>query len=267
MDTARRIGQPRRMAAGSRRQFLLGAAGLAAAYLALRMGADALYRWRRGEAALVPMARPAGFRRLAGGAMSAGRADPFAGIDAIGTPPPVPLPAIADPCAALYGPVPDGAVPIAVFTDVNCPVCRRDLPLLTRLGSEPGLTVTWHDWPVFGETSELGARAILAAGRQGDAAGMRAALTGSPLRIGDPHVAGTADALGLDAGRLAFDLDDPRIAARLRRTEALADLLGLVGTPSLVVGRTVVDGALSEDRLRALIARERADGPVPGCGA
>ncbi len=37
------------------------------------------------------------------------------------------------------------------------------------------------------------------------------------------------------------------------------------GTPGLMVGRTVVNGAIDEATLGALIERERADGPPPGC--
>ena len=45
---------------------------------------------------------------------------------------------------------------------------------------------------------------------------------------------------------------------------ALAARLGLSGTPALVVGRTIVSGAISEDDLERLIALEGALPPVCG---
>jgi protein-disulfide isomerase len=58
----------------------------------------------------------------------------------------------------------------------------------------------------------------------------------------------------------------PAVAARIAETRGLARLFGFPGTPSMVVGRTVVTGALDEGRLLALIAREREEGPPPACG-
>jgi hypothetical protein len=45
----------------------------------------------------------------------------------------------------------------------------------------------------------------------------------------------------------------------------LAELFAFVGTPALVVGRTVVQGEINDARLERLIARERMDGPIEAC--
>ena len=63
------------------------------------------------------------------------------------------------------------------------------------------------------------------------------------------------------------DMDGAAVSRRLAESAALAGLFGFAGTPALVVGRTVVVGAIGEARLRALIARERRDGPIPACRA
>ena len=44
----------------------------------------------------------------------------------------------------------------------------------------------------------------------------------------------------------------------LRRTSALARELGFLGTPSLVVGRTLVQGAITRAELESLIEIEAA---------
>ena len=56
--------------------------------------------------------------------------------------------------------------------------------------------------------------------------------------------------------RLARDAASPEVTARIARSEALAARFGFFATPSLVVGRTAVTGALSERRLAALVTLE-----------
>jgi Protein-disulfide isomerase len=51
----------------------------------------------------------------------------------------------------------------------------------------------------------------------------------------------------------------------LRTTEAIARIFGFIGTPALVVGRTVVVGAVSEGVIAALVEQERREGPPPVC--
>jgi protein-disulfide isomerase len=72
--------------------------------------------------------------------------------------------------------------------------------------------------------------------------------------------------IGIDADRMISDMQSPGVAHDIAESTALARLFGFVGTPSLVVGRTVVVGQIDDATLRALIAREREDGPVPACG-
>ena len=51
----------------------------------------------------------------------------------------------------------------------------------------------------------------------------------------------------------------------LRQTSALASALGLIGTPALVVGRTVVQGDVTRRQLEKLIANERSLPPMKDC--
>jgi predicted DsbA family dithiol-disulfide isomerase len=50
----------------------------------------------------------------------------------------------------------------------------------------------------------------------------------------------------------------------LAEDRAAARLLGVPGTPALLIGRTLVIGVQPEAFLRALIAREAEEGP-PAC--
>jgi protein-disulfide isomerase len=128
------------------------------------------------------------------------------------------------------------------------------------------VAVAWHEWPLLGEGSRLAARAALAARRQGAYAAAHDRLMGAPALPSEAGLPGLARELGLDPGRLLADMDGPGVARDLAVSDAQARLFAAIGTPLLVVGRTAVEGAVSEARLARLIELERNEGPPPGCG-
>lgn len=171
----------------------------------------------------------------------------------------------ADPCGALYGDMPPaGVVPVAYFSEFRCPYCRaleRDLDAI--LAADPaGLRLVQHELPIFGPASELAARASVAAARQGLQQPLRSALTGAPLAADPASIAAVAASVGLDPDRLARDMESADVQAELERTRALADLFGFVGTPGLVIGRTVLNGAVERTLLARIIDDEREQPPL-----
>jgi 2-hydroxychromene-2-carboxylate isomerase len=70
--------------------------------------------------------------------------------------------------------------------------------------------------------------------------------------------------LGLDVARFESDMASPGVQAELDRTRALADLFGFFGTPGLVIGRTVLNGAVSLSLLRLIVGAEK-ELPLPPC--
>ena len=85
-----------------------------------------------------------------------------------------------------------------------------------------------------------------------------------PLVAEEASVLRVAADIGLDVDRLARDMASPDVQADLDRTRALADIFGFVGTPGLVVGRTVLNGAIPYTLLRR-IAEDESSIPVPVC--
>ena len=66
-----------------------------------------------------------------------------------------------------------------------------------------------------------------------------------------------AKAIGLDAARLERDLASDEVKASIAESLALAESLGLNGTPSYVVGSDVVVGAVGLAVLQEKIAAAR----------
>lgn len=207
---------------------------------------------------LAPLERPQGFRYLSAGATS-GTFDPLAGLTRTGGAEPV-----DDLCAALFGPsgTAPGVVPVAAFSDYNCPYCRVLSKRLIALEDEGAIGLRWHELPLLGPASEQAARGALAAARQGRHAELHERLMGTPFLPTTSYLRAVSESLGIDADRLIADMKGSAVAARLDRSRNLARLFGVVGTPAIVVGRTLVQGEVGDRTLRRLIELERAEGPV-----
>jgi predicted DsbA family dithiol-disulfide isomerase len=242
-----------------RRTILAGAALLAAPLLALRALAP-----REPEFAFDDIPGLPGFRRLDGGGVSTPLSDPFAGLRAPGEPPPPSPLAPEDLCGALFGAasLAPGAVPVASFSDYYCPYCR-DLTVRLAARAGPDLRVTWHELPLLGDASEAAARAALAADLQGAYPEFQARLLRAAFQPTEAYLTDLGNSLGIDPLRLIADARGEEVARRLAASARAAATLGIAATPALVVGRTLVSGAISDARLHALLARERSDGPPP----
>jgi len=175
----------------------------------------------------------------------------------------------ADVLALLAGKLVDPADPVAgnplaavilvEFYDTRCPYCRRMMGVVDELlHTDPGVRVVFKDLPILGPASQLESRALLAAQRQGGYLRLQAAV----MRAGAPPTRDTlqaeAERQGLDGAMLLRDMDDPAIKARLDANVALAQQIGLQGTPALVIGSRLIPGAVDLVELRAAVAEARA---------
>jgi protein-disulfide isomerase len=164
------------------------------------------------------------------------------------------LVAAADPVAGN----PAGDVTIIEFYDTRCPYCRRMLPTVDALlKAEPNVRYVYKDWPILGPTSQLESRALLAAQRQGGYFKLQEALMRTSTPSTPDSIRAEADRLGLDGGRILRDMDDPAIKTRLDDNLALAQQIGLQGTPAIIIGRKLIGGAVELAELREAVAEMR----------
>lgn len=204
-----------------------------------------------------------GFRRVAGGPVSSGAAL-FVGLGDS----PAPQVDLPDICTALFAPDrPADAVPIAYFSDARCVNCRVVSPILAKLDAEPGVHVTWHEWPILGPMSVRAARAALAARVQGAYGLFHERLMGATLLPTESYLTRLAQEAGIDPARLLADMDSPAVERQLAVTAALARRFGFVGTPALVIRRTAVTGRMARHELLRLIGAERTGDLPPPCPA
>ncbi|WP_426037254.1 DsbA family protein [Cypionkella sp. TWP1-2-1b2] len=170
----------------------------------------------------------------------------------------------ADPCAALFGRQTDQRLPIAFFSDFNCPNCRvLDAILLDYDASHSGtIRIIRHELPLLGSASTIASQAVLAADRQGGYAAMQARLMRTRMVTDLNLVNKMAEQLGLDGPRLVADMQSAEITAALNTSKAIAAVFGLYGTPSTVIGRTVFLGAIPAADVAQIIQTELAAFPM-----
>ena len=171
-------------------------------------------------------------------------------------------------CETLFGPVlVEGLTPIAYFSDFACPSCwTMEQDLLEIVNEEDTrLGLVWHELPRAGGASLNAAKAVLAATRQGGYQALKTHLMQAGPAIEDLDIRAAAARLGLDPDRLLADTERPEIADMLLTSRALAQVFGFLGTPALVVKRTVIRGSVIASIIRQVIADD-ATSEWPLCG-
>jgi len=170
-----------------------------------------------------------------------------------------------EPAAPSAGPA-EAAVTIVEFFDYQCPYCRVVSAYLGDIQTkDPRVRVVYKEWPILGPASEKAARAALAAARQGRYVEFHEALMqtrGIPTEELFRHAAAK---VGIDPDRLLRDVETAEIGTALRRNDRLAKRFGFTGIPSFVVGRTIVQGAITREELEKLIDLEAAETKRAGC--
>lgn len=164
-----------------------------------------------------------------------------------------------DPDAPAVG-NPRGPVVVVEFFDYRCPYCKRmHEPVRQMLAADRDVRVVRRDLPILGPASVIASRAALASRAQGAPRyeAFHDALMTSRGNLDEGGVFRIARETGLDVERLRRDMEDPRVAALLRRNADLAQALGLTGTPGYAIGEALVPGAVDLATLRSLVAEAR----------
>jgi protein-disulfide isomerase len=153
---------------------------------------------------------------------------------------------------------PRGDVTIVEFFDLRCPFCKRLAPEMAAfLQRDRNVRLVMKELPILGPGSVTAARALIAAQRQGRYGEFYDALMA--LR-GEPTIeAMRAEArrIGLDWGRIEREMEEPAITRRIERNIELARRLNVEGTPALVIGETLLPGAVDAAALEAAVSQLR----------
>ncbi len=149
----------------------------------------------------------------------------------------------------------DADVVMVEFFDYACGFCEGTKPEIEQLVAEdPGLRVVYRELPVLGPDSVIAARASLAASKAGKFEQFHDAMFAAG-RPGEESISEALAAVGLSLDAIA----DPAFEAELNQNFELANALGANGTPTFVIGDTIIPSAEGYDAYKAAIAKARKD--------
>src|SRR5499433_2853841 len=156
----------------------------------------------------------------------------------------------------------DGDVTFVEFFDYNCGYCKRAMAdMLDLMKEDPKLKVVLKEFPVLSEGSVEAAQVAVAV-RMQDPSGKRyldfhQKLLGGRGAADKARAMAAAKDAGLDMTKLEKDLASAEVKATLEENLKLAESLGMNGTPSYVIGKQVVIGAVGLDSLKEKISTAR----------
>lgn len=166
-----------------------------------------------------------------------------------------------DPASPVGG-NPNGSLNIVTFFDYNCPFCRRaSKPLDEVVRADGDIRLVYKEWPILTDASRDGAMLALAAQHQGKYETAHAALMAQEGRADPAAMRSVLASTDIDMARLDADrhAHGTEIDAQLGRNLAIAEALGLRGTPAYLIGPFLVASALDKAGFEQVIkdARER----------
>jgi protein-disulfide isomerase len=135
---------------------------------------------------------------------------------------------------------------LVVFSDFQCPFCKRIEPTLAEVEKHyPGkVRVVWKNYPLpFHNNAGPAAEAAMAADAQGKFWPMHDRLFENNTALDRESLENYAAAIGLDLPRFRADLDAGRFKARIEADKQEGSDLGVVGTPAVFINGRKVAGA------------------------
>ena len=161
---------------------------------------------------------------------------------------------------------PQGDITVVEFFDYNCGWCKKAVDEVQKLvKSDPQVRVVMKELPIFGgPNSVLAAKAAMASIAQGKYWEFHQALM-RERQVTPENLFKVAEKVGLDVAKLKTDMAKPEIEATIKETMALAQNLGIDGTPGFMVDAKINPGYMPHEQITEMIAEVRKTGGCTVC--
>ncbi|MCF7720352.1 DsbA family protein [Aeromonas jandaei] len=142
---------------------------------------------------------------------------------------------------------PKGSLTIVEFFDYNCGYCKRAHPLVEQLMAEDkDIRYIYKQFPILSETSYFAARTALAVqlGQPDKYQAFHEKLYAHQGPLSDEaQVKKVAEEAGVNWSKVEAKIKDGSIDQNLGTNRALAEALGISGTPAFIIGDQILRGA------------------------
>lgn len=161
-----------------------------------------------------------------------------------------------DTTSPRVGNLKDADITIYEFFDYHCGYCKHMLPVITKLiESDKKVRVVFFEFPILSEDSVMAARAALAVYRLEPDKYFKfhTELLNTKGKFEEKVFADIAKKAGVDWKKVKKEMSRQEITDQLDKVRALAEDLGVRGTPAFVIGDEIVPGAIPFDDMEKLI--------------
>jgi protein-disulfide isomerase len=163
---------------------------------------------------------------------------------------------------------PQGAITLVEFFDYNCGYCKRAVADMTALiSANPDLRVVIKEFPILSAGSVEAARISVALKDMAPEKYLEfhQELFSRPGTVDKAKALEVAGDLGLDGEEVITASNATSVTDNMKEVHELAKLLEITGTPSYIIGKEVVPGALGYDALQEKVEAMRKCGET-ACG-
>ncbi|ESW60452.1 MAG: DSBA oxidoreductase [Rhodobacter sp. CACIA14H1] len=163
--------------------------------------------------------------------------------------------------ASWVGGNPDGDITVVEFLDYRCGYCRKAWQEVDQLiASDGNIRIIMKEFPILGEGSVLSSRfAIAVLQLHGAEAYKQAhdALLSLRADATPESLDRVAAELGLDAAAIRARMEAPEVTKVIEDNHRLAQEMEISGTPTFVVGGTMVRGYVPLEAMQQIVAEQR----------
>ncbi|MBY0501724.1 MAG: DsbA family protein [Alphaproteobacteria bacterium] len=155
---------------------------------------------------------------------------------------------------------PKGATSLVVFLDPNCGYCKKfHKELETLVSTDKDVKIIYKDIPIMGPASVMTVKAMLAAKEQGKYDQFQKVVFSSDKPLTKKQLLKLASSVDIDTKKLEADMKTKEIQALVDQDLELAKVIGINGTPTLIIGeKKVVPGYVSAEELKKMLQESTA---------
>jgi len=148
----------------------------------------------------------------------------------------------------------DSKLIIVEFVDYNCGYCKKTLSTISKLMKNfDNIQIVFIDYPILSESSEIAARASLAANEQNAYFEYHTILLNNKKLINENILYKIAKELSLDIEKFKKDISSEKIKNNIIKNIKFANSLKIKGTPTFIIGKQILPGAYDYERLKKII--------------
>ena len=129
----------------------------------------------------------------------------------------------------------DSKIILVEFVDYNCGYCKKTLPTIAKLMKNfDNIQIVFIDYPILSESSEIAARASLAANEQNLYFEYHNVLLNNKKTIDEDVLYKIAKELSLDIEKFKKDMSSEKIKNNIIKNIKFANSLKIRGTPTFI---------------------------------